>query len=468
MAVKHDFVSAKPDDADGSLVRPSNWNADHTIEPGTITYAQLSTAAVTQIISEVPGTPQTGTFLISGGGVAWVGNLDFIVAAAVYQIAGTQYTSAQDTVTLNAGDATNPRIDVIALDTAGAVVVIEGTPAADPSAPTVDAGTQLALTFVLVDANATTPGGTITNTVMYAENTGPPTEFTTTSNGSGWTLNSVADPHAGSTHITAANVGGTTSYVQFQAPAPIDPTAYERLVFYVKVTAAWNTNRWLQLVWLLNGVEVGTVVELKDATFGFSRSLTTDYQVIIVPTLLFNIPIGSLVNQLRIRRNNTSGIDFRLDDVSLQLATTGVQPVQGLTQEQADARYVQLGNVQQTDLQRLTDLQLVDGSTVEHEWERTLAEPLLYRVVVLPCRELAATGNITLAVDSATYQFIDGNGSNRDITSPTEYAGLNYVIFNTSDTEVLTFKSSGGSTVSTIAAGAVKTFIYTGTAWRFA
>lgn len=42
MAVKHTFVSVVPDDADATLVRPSNWNADHAIDNGTVTEAMLS------------------------------------------------------------------------------------------------------------------------------------------------------------------------------------------------------------------------------------------------------------------------------------------------------------------------------------------------------------------------------------------------------------------------------------------
>jgi hypothetical protein len=36
MAIKHAFQSSKSDGADSSLVRPSNWNADHTIEFGDL------------------------------------------------------------------------------------------------------------------------------------------------------------------------------------------------------------------------------------------------------------------------------------------------------------------------------------------------------------------------------------------------------------------------------------------------
>ena len=35
MGIKHKFVSQKADDADATLVRPSNWNDDHSIDGGT-------------------------------------------------------------------------------------------------------------------------------------------------------------------------------------------------------------------------------------------------------------------------------------------------------------------------------------------------------------------------------------------------------------------------------------------------
>lgn len=34
MPLKHRFVSDKPDSPDTSLIRPSNWNEDHKVEPG--------------------------------------------------------------------------------------------------------------------------------------------------------------------------------------------------------------------------------------------------------------------------------------------------------------------------------------------------------------------------------------------------------------------------------------------------
>ena len=66
MAVKHDFVSAVADGADATLVRPSNWNAAHTIDNSTITNDMLagSIAASKLVGTDIAtvGTITTGTW----------------------------------------------------------------------------------------------------------------------------------------------------------------------------------------------------------------------------------------------------------------------------------------------------------------------------------------------------------------------------------------------------------------------
>lgn len=47
MAIRHTKVSAVADGEDANLVQPSDWNANHTIEDGTITAAMLANTAVT-------------------------------------------------------------------------------------------------------------------------------------------------------------------------------------------------------------------------------------------------------------------------------------------------------------------------------------------------------------------------------------------------------------------------------------
>jgi hypothetical protein len=45
MAIKHSKTSTVPDGGDSSLVRPSDWNASHLIEAGTIVNADISNSA---------------------------------------------------------------------------------------------------------------------------------------------------------------------------------------------------------------------------------------------------------------------------------------------------------------------------------------------------------------------------------------------------------------------------------------
>lgn len=49
MAVTHAFVSGKADGGDATLVRPSNWNAAHTIDNDTITNAMLANMAANSL-----------------------------------------------------------------------------------------------------------------------------------------------------------------------------------------------------------------------------------------------------------------------------------------------------------------------------------------------------------------------------------------------------------------------------------
>jgi len=48
MAVKHRFISALPDSPNAGLIRPSNWNDTHDIEPGTIGATELTDGAISR------------------------------------------------------------------------------------------------------------------------------------------------------------------------------------------------------------------------------------------------------------------------------------------------------------------------------------------------------------------------------------------------------------------------------------
>lgn len=62
MAITHAFVSAIADDVDTTFVRPSNWNADHTIADGTVTTAMLAAIDGTPNTDHTSNGPNTATF----------------------------------------------------------------------------------------------------------------------------------------------------------------------------------------------------------------------------------------------------------------------------------------------------------------------------------------------------------------------------------------------------------------------
>ena len=74
VTVKHPYVSTVPDSADTSLVRPSNWNADHTIV-GLGTAAELNAGVANGVatldaggtvpLSQIPASIQ-GTLSYQG------------------------------------------------------------------------------------------------------------------------------------------------------------------------------------------------------------------------------------------------------------------------------------------------------------------------------------------------------------------------------------------------------------------
>jgi hypothetical protein len=86
------------------------------------------------------GTGPTG--VQSGCAVTAQGTPDqtVSVAAGVVRIGGRQVTVASGNVSLTAADATNPRVDLITVDTTGTKAALAGTASADPVYPALPAG----------------------------------------------------------------------------------------------------------------------------------------------------------------------------------------------------------------------------------------------------------------------------------------------------------------------------------------
>lgn len=97
MAVKHQFVSAIADGPDETLVRPSDWNAEHTIEDETITAAMLAPAVQQAllpagVVLQYGGTAAPSGFLMCDG-TSYL-RADY---AALFSAIGTAFGAADGT-----------------------------------------------------------------------------------------------------------------------------------------------------------------------------------------------------------------------------------------------------------------------------------------------------------------------------------------------------------------------------------
>jgi hypothetical protein len=112
----------------------------------------------------------------------------------------------------------------------------------------------------------------------------------------------------------------------------------------------------------------------------------------------------------------------------------------------------------------------VNGSTVPASDTlvgRATTDTLSNKILIVTTARTVATGDITLTSASASYQFIDPNGANRNCTLPgTPATGLAYTVkhFGTANTVVV--KDAAAATLVTLTAGDTATVIYDGTAWQ--
>jgi hypothetical protein len=386
------------------------------------------------------GIPNQLSFLIQGGIVTGVSGYDFNVSAALYIIHGFQYASPETVVTLSDADPDNPRIDVIAVDNTGSVVVIEGVAAETPSEPNVDPATQLKLSIIQVPANAPP---VVTNTDLYLEGAGGPTEWDWTTSGSGLSLTSNSNPRTGTYDIEATNLPAN-SYAQAEKPTgTLDLTNIDLLIIYIRSKLTWASGKSLVVSLRYNGVLVGLNVTIaRTGTFGFNSALTTDYQLVAIPITAFAIPAGSLINQLRITGTGTGTTQgFYLDDILFQ--ASGATPVGGgITLAQADARYLQR-------LNNLTDLVIPAFATQQlTDFVGDTGGGGIKGLVPAPATGYAAA-NRYLKADGTWATLPAGSG---DVVGPASAEGDNIVVFDSTTGKLV---KDGGSTIAEVISAAV-------------
>lgn len=290
----------------GGYIGGRYYNKDQIDSIFTVTLQNYYTT--TQIDSiNIVGNNESN-HIISGGIVTYSGSgLTYYISGCTYLIGGVVYNSPDTTITLDAADATNPRIDLFAVDTLGRALKITGTAASTPITPQVDPASQLTLTTgITLEANATTPTGT-TSTLIYDENTEWTTGGTATVN-----YNNTANPYHGTkdalvsyTKNQTLTFSGTTQTVNGQVL---------RAFIYLN-----NANYSFQFQ-LFNGTTaVSNLLTLNG--FGFNPTLYNTYQNVSIPLTAFTWS-GTNFDKLVITMTGKGSTGtYYLDYVSLEGGT---------------------------------------------------------------------------------------------------------------------------------------------------
>jgi hypothetical protein len=230
--------------------------------------------------------------LISGGVVQWTGTgYVFNVSSAIYKIGGTIYQTVPSQKTLATPDPTDNRIDVLAVDVNGVVVIIAGVPSATPVKPQVDPSIQLELTSILVIAASTTP--TLTEEVIYDENT----EWTGSTTGTGTVaFNSAVDPFQGAVSIETTNIQNGLK-VRLTSAIDVDISTFQTFGFQIKLKAQ-----------LFAGQNIG-ITFLNSAGVPVSNQIMSNLNSIDKVNLNYQF-VGIALNSLTFTSNLVRSVEF--------------------------------------------------------------------------------------------------------------------------------------------------------------
>jgi len=234
-----------------------------------------------------------GNAIIKGGIVYSGTGLTYRAWATSYIIDGRYLDiPVSANVTQATADATNPRIDVFVVEVTTAeppvpsIVIVEGTPAANPVKPSIDLSTQVEISFRTVAALATTDTDAVTE-VVYNENTGETAEWDLTDTPTGANMADTTDPAVGTVAITLPSY--TSDTIEWTKDALYTYVGAEMLSFYMRITTGLTPKSAMQFKLRDNSTGYyylfsSKIVNLRD--YGFVQS-DTDWQLIQIPLSAF-------------------------------------------------------------------------------------------------------------------------------------------------------------------------------------
>ena len=271
-----------------------------------------------------------------------------------------EYTLTK-TITLSPSDEMLDRIDVIAVDNMGDIVVIEGIPAFNPTKPDIDPMTQLEGTFVYIAALSDTPSG-IETVLIYNENIGGPEEWDASvpSGDPAIVLGSTNTPYSGTVNIEATNIAVNRSVV-FRPQSGVNLQDYSQFTYRIKNKAAvvsselTSTHKIFIQGFNSTGSAVNHFLPLPSSG-GYDR-FSTDWQ--FVTLAVPNSTTMTTISELHFINNTPTelGWGFHLDTVQLVKNPNSGQPI-----TEIDPTVPEYTKTLDSAGKLLTELKTVDGS----------------------------------------------------------------------------------------------------------
>jgi hypothetical protein len=332
-----------------------SWDANNALTMGSDNRHFLSKSLV--------GADQNKITRFNSG---WDKDLDYNVSAD-WIFNGNSYSKTTP-ITLSPGDPNNPRIDVIAVDVYGDIIVLEGTPSASPIKPQIDPLTQMEGTFINVAAGATSPTGASSSSV-YDENlqeAGGEWDASTSAPGR-VNLSSTATVKNGSKAIEATDLE-RFDRIEFINSVPVLVENIEQFTYSINFKPGiYDPDPIVVLVYgdRKDGSQFANYMWFNSEQHGLDRNKFNTWQ-----TISFTIPKdGVLLNINKIIIANGTRTEqqagFFLDDV--RLVTTGETPAQvgsGVDKEYVEANFVKKSGDKMSGELEVPSLKSEDDVTV--------------------------------------------------------------------------------------------------------
>lgn len=245
------------------------------------------------------------------GSVTNTSGLTFRASGLEYIIRTSVYKISNKTITLDDADSTHPRIDIICANELSKLVKVTGTPASDPVEPDTPLN-HIKLLSVRVENGATQPA--ITNTMIYSENVGVPSEWNGVASTARINLNNTLNVHSGSKSIAFTSVIPGDS-ITFTPLSSVVASDYSNIFLGLYITDPLYID--IMLTVFNNGKEISTV-NLTSGIYGFSNDIIGEYQQIVIPMSDFMIQNKFDEIKITVNGENSSVSTFYMDKFCLQ------------------------------------------------------------------------------------------------------------------------------------------------------